>query len=234
MTTLFISDLHLCKQRPDITEMFKAFLDDKARHARALYILGDLFEYWLGDDALDETAEIVSQWLKELNSLGVEIYYMAGNRDFLLGESYANKSGMKIINEPHLIELNGEQSLLIHGDAECTDDKPYQQARLMLRNPAWQVEFLSKSIAERIAFAEQARKQSQEHTQGADMNIMDVNQNAIDALFEQHNVKQMIHGHTHRPAIHERNDTKRIVLGDWHKQASYLEYNDSGMSLVHA
>ncbi len=234
MTTLFISDLHLCKQRPDITSMFKSFLENKARHARALYILGDLFEYWLGDDALDETALTVAKWLKSLNESGVTIYYMAGNRDFLLGDAYAQKSGMQIISEPHVIELNGEKTLLIHGDAECTDDVPYQQARIMLRNPEWQAGFLSKSIPERIAFAEQARKQSEAHTQGASMEIMDVNQSAIEALFQQHQVKQMIHGHTHRPAIHENNGTRRIVLGDWHKQASYLAYNDSGISLVHA
>lgn len=232
MTTLFISDLHLCKQRPDITTMFKIFLNNKARHARALYILGDLFEYWLGDDALDETALQVAAWLKALNDAGVDIYYMAGNRDFLLGNDYAQKSGMQIIKEPHVIDVNGEPTMLIHGDAECTDDIPYQQARKMLRNPSWQVDFLSKSIPERIAFAEQARKQSQEHTQGADMDIMDVNQKAIKALFEQHNIKQMIHGHTHRPAIHEINDTKRIVLGDWHKQASYLISDESGLNLV--
>ena len=232
MTTLFISDLHLCKQRPDITKMFKTFLEDKARNARALYILGDLFEYWLGDDATDETASQVAIWLKALNDSGVEIYYMAGNRDFLLGQDYAEKSGMQIIIEPHLVEVNDEPTLLIHGDAECTDDAPYQQARTMLRNPAWQADFLSKSIQERIAFAEQARKQSQEHTQGADMDIMDVNQNAINALFEQHNVNQMIHGHTHRPAIHEVSGTKRIVLGDWHKQASYLISDQSGLNLV--
>ena len=232
MTTLFISDLHLCNQRPDITEMFKAFLDNKARHARALYILGDLFEYWLGDDALEETALQVATWLKALNYSGVDIYYMAGNRDFLLGNDYAQKSGMQIINEPHVIDVNGEPTLLIHGDAECTDDIPYQQARKMLRNPAWQADFLSKSIPERIAFAEQARKQSQAHTQGADMDIMDVNQNAINALFDQHQVKQMIHGHTHRPAVHETNGTKRIVLGDWHKQASYLMSDESGLNLI--
>lgn len=234
MTTYFISDLHLCKQRPDISEMFTVFINNKARHARALYILGDLFEYWLGDDALDELAITTSEQMKALNDCGVDIYYMAGNRDFLLGNDYAQKSGMQIISEPHIIELNGEKTLLIHGDAECTDDTPYQQARTMLRNPEWQADFLSKSIPERIAFAEQARKQSEAHTKGASMEIMDVNQTAIEVLFQQHQVKQMIHGHTHRPAIHENNGTRRIVLGDWHKQASYLEYNDSGMSLVHA
>ena len=215
-------------------EMLKAKRKERADYPATVDFgkFGPPSKMLLGDDALEETALQVATGLKALNYSGVDIYYMAGNRDFLIGNDYAQKSGMQIINEPHVIDVNGEATLLIHGDAECTDDIPYQQARKMLRNPAWQTDFLSKSIPERIAFAEQARKQSQEHTQGADMDIMDVNLDAINSLFEQHNIKQMIHGHTHRPAIHESGNTRRIVLGDWHKQASYLVCDESDLNLV--
>lgn len=233
MTTLFISDLHLCQSRPDITDWLETFIDSKARGSRALYILGDLFEYWLGDDAQDELARLVAKQLSSLSQSGTDIYFMAGNRDFLVGQEYAEQAGMTLLSEPTTIELNGVSTLLVHGDAQCTDDVAYQQARVMLHNPEWQKDFLSKSIPERMAFAEQARKQSQEHTQTSQMDIMDVNATAIDALFEKHQVTQMIHGHTHRPAIHQGSGNTRIVLGDWHKQASYLQCDESGFSLVH-
>ncbi len=233
MTQYFISDLHLCPERPDITAWFETFIKDKARGSRALYVLGDLFEYWLGDDALTPLAEQVATWLKSLSDAGTQVYFMAGNRDFLIGEAYAQQAGLTLLEEPTLIDLGGTQTLLVHGDAECTDDVAYQKARQMLRNPAWQKDFLSKSIPERIAFAEQARKQSQSHTQSSQMEIMDVNQEAIQSLFEKHQVSQMIHGHTHRPAIHQHGENTRIVLGDWHKQASYLQCDDSGMQLIH-
>lgn len=234
MTTFFISDLHLCPERPDITAWLEKFINDKARGSRALYVLGDLFEYWLGDDALSPLAEQVASWFMSLSDAGTSVYFMAGNRDFLIGEAYTQQAGMTLIEEPTLINLNGTTTLLIHGDAECTDDVAYQQARKMLRNPEWQKDFLSKSLPDRIAFAEQARKQSQAHTQSSQMEIMDVNPEAINALFQQHQVTQMIHGHTHRPAIHQHGNNRRIVLGDWHQQSSYLQCDDDGMQLVHA
>lgn len=232
MSTYFIADLHLCEQQPQITRSFIKFCREQARHAQALYILGDFFEYWLGDDALDQTALLVQKELRELNQLGVQLFFMAGNRDFLLGEQYAEQCGMKLLEEPTVIDLYGEQVLLIHGDAQCTDDKPYQEVRSMFRNKDWQQQFLSKSIEERIVFAEQARQKSQEHTQHTASEIMDVNSNAINELFKSHHVKTMIHGHTHRPAIHQNNQLKRIVLGDWHHQISYLLVNESGAHLI--
>ncbi len=232
MTTLFISDLHLCNQQPQITRSFLNFCENKARDARALYILGDFFEYWLGDDAVDQTAETAQQALSKLNQSGTEVFFMAGNRDFLLGQQFADACGMQVIEEPYLLHLDGRDILLVHGDAECTDDKPYQQVRSMLRNPEWQQQFLQMPIAKRIEFAQQARMQSKEHTQSSESEIMDVNPQAIDELFTRHQVKTMIHGHTHRPAVHSMGEKQRIVLGDWHHQSSYLEWNGSSFNLI--
>jgi len=232
MTTYFIADLHLSAQQPQVSQSFVKFCRDKARNARALYILGDFFEYWLGDDALDKTAHLVQRELQTLNQSGVAVYYMAGNRDFLLGQTFADSCGMTILSEPTVIDLYGEKVLLIHGDAECTDDIAYQKVRTLLRNKQWQIDFLQKPIAERIEFAEKARKQSQSHTQNSDNLIMDVNSQAIKKLFKEHAVKTIIHGHTHRPAVHHEQDTTRIVLGDWHHQSSYLAVKQNSMQLI--
>lgn len=238
MTTYFISDLHLCEQQPQIIRSFVSFCRDKACHAQALYILGDFFEYWLGDDAVietaDKTAELVRKELSRLSALGVVIYFMAGNRDFLIGQEYADSCGMQIINEPAVINLYGENVLLVHGDAECIDDVPYQQARALFRDPKWQQQFLSMDLEQRVDFAEKARQQSQQHTSEAGAEIMDVNQSAISDLFAKHQVKTIIHGHTHRPAVHQKPETQRIVLGDWHHQSSYLLVDADGKQLVSA
>ncbi len=232
MTTYFIADLHLCDQQPDITRSFLKFCKEQARQARALYILGDFFEYWLGDDALDKTATVVQQALKELTATGVKLYFMAGNRDFLLGQAFADSCDMQLLNEPTTIDLYGETVLLVHGDAQCIDDVPYQEVRKMFRNKAWQQQFLSMDIQQRIEFAQQARAKSQEHTQNSSHEIMDVNPNEIAALFKTHQVKTIIHGHTHRPAVHQDDDRKRIVLGDWHHQTSYLAVDGNGYNLI--
>ncbi|MCX7554171.1 UDP-2,3-diacylglucosamine diphosphatase [Marinicella sp. S1101] len=235
MSTYFISDLHLCEQQPLITKRFIQFCQNQARDARALYILGDFFEYWLGDDALDKTAMAAQKALKALSEHGTEVYFMAGNRDFLLGQAFAESCGMTILNEPHTIELNGVQVLLVHGDAECTDDMAYQKVRGMFRDPQWQQNFLKMPIAQRIEFAQKAREQSQQHTQMAmseTNEIMDVNTQAIEDLFIKHPVKTLIHGHTHRPAIHKHGENTRIVLGDWHHQISYLKVQEDDFQLV--
>lgn len=232
MTTLFISDLHLCDQQPQITKSFLQFCESKARFARALYILGDFFEYWLGDDAIDKTAQIAQKAISNLTASGIEVFFMAGNRDFLLGQQFADACGMKLLEEPYSLNLRGEEILLIHGDAECIDDQPYQQVRSMLRNPEWQQQFLTMPIEKRIEFAQQARIKSQEHTQNTSTEIMDVNSTAIDELFLIHKVSTIIHGHTHRPAIHQLGKKRRIVLGDWHHQTSFLQFDpSSGFSL---
>ncbi len=238
MTTYFISDLHLCDQQPQISRLFVQFCREKACHAQALYILGDFFEYWLGDDASSviagKTAQTVQQELSLLSDQGVEIYFMAGNRDFLLGQAYAQSCGMHIIEEPATIDLYGENVLLVHGDAECVDDLPYQKTRSMFRDAQWQKQFLSMSVEQRVDFAEKARQQSQQHTQSTATEIMDVNQTAIDKLFAENHVKTIIHGHTHRPAVHHVDGKQRIVLGDWHQQSSYLKVDNNGKQLISA
>ncbi|KAA3644323.1 MAG: UDP-2,3-diacylglucosamine diphosphatase [Proteobacteria bacterium] len=229
---LFIADLHLCKQHPEITDRFIRFCRDQASQADKLYILGDLFEYWLGDDVIDEVAQVVKNELQRLGDLGCQCYFMAGNRDFLLGHSFADSCGLKLLQEPLVIQLYNRRALLVHGDAECTDDVVYQKARQQLRNPQWQQDFLSKPIAERITFAQQARQKSQDHTGQVAMTIMDVNQQAIEQLFKQHEVDLLIHGHTHRPAVHQHGTNTRIVMGDWHHQTHFLETTPKLLRLI--
>ena len=238
MTTLFISDLHLDDRRPDATEAFLAFLEQEAANAEALYILGDLFEYWLGDDAPTPVGQTVAPALRAVAESGVPIAFTHGNRDFLLGERYAEAAGMTLLPEEHVIDLYGERVLLMHGDSLCTDDIAYQQFRTLVRNPAWQHEFLSKTPQERLQVALQARDASAEHKGKQDMEIMDVNQGEVTDRFEHHGVLRMIHGHTHRPATHDfeinDNTVQRIVLGDWYTQGSVLRVHPDGVYTLDA
>jgi len=226
MTTLFISDLHLDDQRPETTTLLKKFLRDEAVNADALYILGDLFEFWLGDDVPSECTLEVAAALSSLEGKGVPCYFMHGNRDFLLQEDYAKLAGMILLPQEHVANLYGEQVLLMHGDSLCTDDIPYQQFRALVRNPAWQQDFLAKTPQQRMQIALQARDASVEHKGNVDMNIMDVSPAEVLGVFERHGVLRMIHGHTHRPATHDLEVNgqvaQRIVLGDWYTQASVL------------
>ncbi|MEJ2535128.1 MAG: UDP-2,3-diacylglucosamine diphosphatase [Gammaproteobacteria bacterium] len=231
MATLFISDLHLDDTRPDATETFLAFLRDEAPGADALYILGDLFEYWLGDDAPTPVGRAVAPALRALSERGVPIFFTHGNRDFLLGPAYADAAGMQLLAEEHVVDLYGAPTLLLHGDTLCTDDVGYQQVRTMLRDPAWQADFLSKSPEERVAAARKARELSAEYKDGVSMEIMDVNAGAVADAMDRHGVRHMIHGHTHRPAIHEVDGRQRVVLGDWYEQGSVLTVSDAGISL---
>ena len=226
MTTLFISDLHLDDQRPETTVLLQEFLLDEAVSADALYILGDLFEFWLGDDVPSQSSVAVADALSRISGSGVPCYFMHGNRDFLLQEAYAKQAGVKLLPEEHVIDLYGEWVLLMHGDSLCTDDIAYQQLRKLVRNPAWQQETLSKTPQERLQMALQLRDASAEHKGNEDMNIMDVNHDEVIRAFERHDVLRMIHGHTHRPATHDLEingqNAQRIVLGDWYTQGSVL------------
>jgi UDP-2,3-diacylglucosamine hydrolase len=241
MTTLFISDLHLDDRRPETTALLQQFLQDEAVNADALYILGDLFEFWLGDDVPSKCSVEVAASLSSLGDKGVPCYFMHGNRDFLLQEDYAKLAGMTLLPEEHVADLYGEQVLLMHGDSLCTDDIPYQQFRALVRDPAWQQDFLSKTPQERLQVALQARDASTEHKGNVTMDIMDVNPGEVIAAFEHHGVSRMIHGHTHRPATHDLEvngqTVQRIVLGDWYTQSSVLRvrpgsYELSGVSHV--
>ncbi len=235
MTTLFISDLHLDDRRPETTALLQEFLQQEASSAQALYILGDLFEFWLGDDVASKCSQEVATSLAGLRDQGVPCFFMHGNRDFLLQEDYAQRAGMTLLPEEYIVDLYGEQVLLMHGDSMCTDDVPYQQFRSLVRSPAWQQDFLAKTPAERLQIALQARDASAEHKDNVDMQIMDVNQLQVKAAFERHGVHRMIHGHTHRPATHDLQvngqAAQRIVLGDWYTQSSVLRVDAGGYEL---
>ena len=236
MTTLFISDLHLSEENPQILQLFSNFLRNEAQQAETLYILGDLFEVWLGDDAIPAFAETVISDLRQLTQQGVPVYLMVGNRDFLLGERFAELTGTKLLPDPSVIDLYGTQTLLMHGDTLCTDDTDYQAFRQQVRNPAWQEMFLAKSIEERIAIGKQARVESKARTQEKSEEIMDANPNEIVHVMREHGVTRLIHGHTHRPAIHSlqlNNQTaERIVLGDWYHQGSVLRVTQNSTELA--
>jgi len=235
MTTLFISDLHLEASQPEIGEQFLGFLSGEARAAEALYILGDLFDAWLGDDDPNPYYGEMKTALRELVDAGVPVSFMHGNRDFMIGESFADETGVSILADPSAVNLYGEDVLLCHGDALCTDDVHYQQVRAMTRNPEWQAMMSAKSIEERIAFAIQARKESIARGESMSDEIMDVNQDAVVATLREHGVDTMLHGHTHRPAVHEvdmgNRTAKRIVLGDWYEQGSVLRWDENGPRL---
>jgi UDP-2,3-diacylglucosamine hydrolase len=231
MATLFISDLHLDASRPRITDLFLDFLKHEPRDADGLYILGDFFEVWLGDDDPDPHHDRVMADVRELSDSGVPVYFMHGNRDFLIGEDFARRTGVKLLSEPTVIELSGTPTLLMHGDTLCTDDVEYQAFRKMVRDPARQRAFLASPLAERRAFAEQARSASKHSTAQKSETIMDVNQQAVETVMRQHAVNRLIHGHTHRPAVHKfQSDGKnktRFVLGDWYHQGSILRVDES-------
>jgi len=235
MTTLFISDLHLSEQRPSIGEAFIGFLEGEAREAEALYILGDLFEAWLGDDMVLPAYAQAIEAMHRLADAGVPLYVMHGNRDFLLGEAFTAMSGATLLAEPHVVDLYGTPTLLLHGDTLCTDDVEYQRFRTMVRNPDWQADVLAKSPEERLALARQFREMSMSEMAGKSEAIMDVNAEAVASAFREAGVRQMIHGHTHRPAIHDLEldgqPARRIVLGDWYEQGSVLECDTEGCRL---
>ncbi|HET9836165.1 MAG TPA: UDP-2,3-diacylglucosamine diphosphatase [Rhodanobacteraceae bacterium] len=235
MTTLFISDLHLDESRPHIVDLLERFLKNEARHADALYILGDLFEAYIGDDDDAPLPARVSVNLKALSVAGVPVHFIAGNRDFLLGDNYARRAGMTIFDDGTVVDLYGTPTLLMHGDTLCTDDAAYFAFRKQVRDPVWQRQFLSQPLAARRAFAQQARNASREHTSQAAMAIMDVNPHAVDTALRDARVARMVHGHTHRPAIHDfaldGAPAQRIVLGDWYEQGSVLRLDADAVEL---
>ena len=238
MTTLFIADLHLDPERPAITALFGRFIEEEAADADALYILGDLFEAWVGDDDPSDAGAFVADKLHALAASGVPVHFIRGNRDFLLGAGYAARCGMSLLDEPSVIDLYGTPTVILHGDLLCTDDPAYQQLRAQTRDPRWQAQFLSQPLEARLAFAAQARAASKARygelvSAGTAEIVGDVAKNAVDALFATSGVGRMIHGHTHRPAIHdEGNGTTRIVLGDWYEQGSVLRVDPDGVELA--
>jgi len=233
MNTLFISDLHLDDRRPETTRLALDFLAGPAQTADAVYILGDLFEFWIGDDALSASAVELAKSTAALNSAGVPCYFIHGNRDFLLGQAFAEQAGMQLLPDHVVVDLYGTPTLLLHGDTLCTDDVEYQAFRQQTRNPLWQQGVLALSVEERLKMANEFRDASMQHTGSASMDIMDVNAAAVVSAFRENGVTRMIHGHTHRPAFHlhelgDGNQAERIVLADWYRSGSYLEVSAQG------
>lgn len=229
---LFISDLHLQDDRPDLTRALLNFLQEHQGRCEALYILGDLFEVWLGDDGTTATSETVAQALSEFANCGSDVYLMHGNRDFLMGSDFASRCGASLLKEPHRLHSKLGDIVLMHGDVLCTDDVEYQAFRSMVRSPEWQANFLTKSIEERIAFAQQARQQSSAATAEKHDEIMDVNQAAVLEFLQQAGCPRLLHGHTHRPDVHSialqsnidgSHECTRMVLGDWGDKGWYAE-----------
>lgn len=240
MPTLFISDLHLDAARPQVTELFMRFLREEAAGAKALYILGDLFEAWVGDDDPDPLGAAVAAGLRAVADAGTPVAFMRGNRDFLLGPAYARRAGMTLLADPAVILLDGAPTLLLHGDLLCTADTGYMAFRAQTRDPAWQAQFLAQPLAARQAFASQARAQSQAaqaalRDAGTMETITDVSPDTVAQYFARYGVERMIHGHTHRPAIHAHDAggrmRQRIVLGDWYEQGSVLRMDGAHVEL---
>jgi len=237
VAVIFAADVHLGPERPDISERFFRFLELQARQADALYLLGDLFEAWVGDDDDDDFAKTVPRKLRALSDSGVPVYLMHGNRDFLIGERFAKDSGCRLLDDPTRLELHGETALLSHGDSLCTDDHDYQAFRKEVRDPQWRQRFLAQPLAQRREFARRARDASAQYQQRQPPEIGDVNQQAVEALMTGRQVTLLLHGHTHRPAVHDftladGTEARRIVLGAWYEQGSMVRWDKDGMELL--
>ena len=234
--TLFVSDLHLDESRPRIVAQFEKFLEAAAPGADALYILGDLFEYWVGDDGLSLPFPArVAASLKAATAR-LPVHFMHGNRDFMVARRFARETGVALLADPVEIDLYGTPTLLMHGDTLCTDDLAYQAFRAQVRNPAWQQAALARTLPERLAMAQDLRERSEGAKQGKPMSIMDVSAEAVDRAFSGSGARLLIHGHTHRPArhVHRLQGAERIrwVLGDWYDRGNYLEATPGGIRSV--
>ena len=237
MSTLFISDLHLTEERPEANERFISFVEGKARDAEALYILGDFFEYWVGDDDLgDPFNAVIAGLLSNLTRAGVRLYFLHGNRDFLIGERFCAATGARALPDPSVHEVEGVKTLLVHGDTLCTDDLEYQAWRRRARDPAFQAEFLAKPLAERRQAVLEMREKSRLAVQGKTPQIMDVNEDAVREAMRSHGVRRLMHGHTHRPGHHvlevDGERCERWVLPDWYGRGGYIEVNRRGPRLM--
>ena len=237
MPSLFISDLHLTEERPEANERFIELLEGKARAADALYVLGDFFESWIGDDDLEAPFNaVIAGLLADLARSGVPVYLMHGNRDFLIGERFCAATGAKLLADPSVHEIQGVRTLLMHGDTLCTDDLDYQNWRRIARSEAWQREFLARSLAERRHAIVGMREKSKEVVQAKPAEIMDVNDAAVAQAMRAHAVPRLVHGHTHRPGRHaltiEGRPAERWVLPDWYGRGGYLEIGRGAPKLV--
>ena len=233
LRSLFISDLHLSEERPEANERFFQFLEEDAAGAQALYVLGDLFEYWIGDDDLEAPFNgVVAGFFRRLSAAGTQLHFMQGNRDFLVGTAFASATGATLLADPSVVD----GTLLMHGDTLCTDDLDYQAWRRTARSPDWQHEFLAKPVSLRRETVRGLREKSKSVIQAKTAEIMDVNDAAVAEAFRRHGVTRLIHGHTHRPGMHrveiDGRRCERWVLPDWYGRGGYLELADGKPRLV--
>ncbi|WP_409277841.1 UDP-2,3-diacylglucosamine diphosphatase [Pseudomonas defluvii] len=233
---LLISDLHLQEERPEITRAFLDLLEGRARQAQALYILGDFFEAWIGDDAMTPYQASICQALRALSDSGTQIFLMHGNRDFLIGQAFCKAAGCTLLNDPCVVEMGGEPVLLMHGDSLCTRDLAYMKLRRYLRNPLslWVLRHLPLSTRQKLA--RKLRSESRTQTRMKANDIVDVTPEEVPRVMQQHGVRTLVHGHTHRPAIHKlalgNTPARRIVLGDWDRQGWALQVDEQGFQLA--
>ncbi len=236
-SSLFISDLHLSEERPGANETFFSFIEEKASKADSLYILGDFFEYWAGDDDLAEPFHsVIAGFLRGLSESGVELYVMHGNRDFLVGRRFCAETGAVLLEDPTVMQLGGTPTLLMHGDTLCTGDVDYQAWRQVARSADWQREFMSRSLEARREISRGLRRESIAAIANKPMEIMDVADSAVRDAFRRHGVSRLIHGHTHRPGRHQLDvdgrRCERWVLPDWYGRGGYLEISRGAPRLV--
>ena len=231
MKPRFISDIHLSEDNTHLTNAFKTFLNESKETCTHLFILGDLFEIWIGDDNENAFIEEIKKILIDFTANGPETFFMHGNRDFLLGEVFASEVGISLLPDPYTLDINGLKAILSHGDFLCTDDADYIDFRNKVRSEQWQKDFLSKSIDERSEIANLLRSHSRDATSKKSLEITDVNPEAVNSFIQENKPDIFIHGHTHRPKIHEHNLTKRVVLGDWDINGWYISINDANYEL---
>ncbi|SFO83141.1 UDP-2,3-diacylglucosamine diphosphatase [Pseudomonas borbori] len=233
---LLISDLHLEQERPDISRAFLHFLKHRASEAEALYILGDFFEVWIGDDAISPFQHSIAQALRQLSDSGTRIYLMHGNRDFMIGQAFCREAGCSLLRDPSLVELAGEKVLLMHGDSLCTQDEAYMRLRRWLRNPLALFILRNLPLATRRKLARKLRKESRAQTRMKASDIVDVTPTEVPRIMAAHGVRTLIHGHTHRPAVHQLEvagqPARRIVLGDWDSQGWALQVDEQNWQLA--
>jgi len=232
----FISDLHLTQDRPENTQRFLAYLDSLNSGVSDLYILGDLFDVWVGDDDPTPPNNTVKEKLSEVSNKGINVHFLAGNRDFMIGQEFFDATKVVCLEDEVVIELFGIKTLLMHGDLLCTDDVEYQKFRQFTHNPAWQTEALSKPLEERLALAQHYRQESHLNKKEKSAGIMDVNEEAVISVLEKHSVQQLIHGHTHRPNIHTHSangkTAERFVLAEWANTGSVLDWTENGYEII--
>ncbi len=231
MAVLFISDIHLSPERPEIFRAFSNFLSEHAKNASALYVLGDLFDAWIGDDDPSELAINTKKVLREISDAGVDLFIQRGNRDFTIGHKFSKEIRGTIIKDEHIVTQGHLSALVMHGDSLCTDDVEYQRFRRKSRNPVYRWFLINLPLKTRLGIAKKWRNDSASATSNKTVEIMDVNEDAVSSVMKKHEITTLIHGHTHRPQIHKVSEGKRIVLGDWESKGWFATLSDQGFSL---